>query len=532
MDRSPRRARTLRALAAPLGMLALAGAAIPPALALGRTHVHRAKAADRAAPSVSIAAPAAGASLSGRVPFRAAASDPSGVRRVEFRVDGRLRWTARQAPWTFGGERGTWDTTAERDGAHTLRVTATDRLGNARSASRTVRVANDAAAASPPAPAPAPAPVPAPAPPPPAAVPAGPALHMAPGGSDAGPCSQAAPCRTVDRAYHLATPGTTVLMAAGDYGGQTLTPDATKRAAGDFVTFRPAADGADVRVSVTWSYGAQDGSRGADWVAFRSVAGSFEPRFANHVLLEDIDPRGEVANTVYVLGSSDVTVRGGDWGPSDPDDIAQVKPLNATSQVPERITFDGAYFHDATRSRDPSAHTDCLQIGGARDVVIRRSTFARCATQSVFVTSWAGPRNQGYLVEDNWFGATLEGYYTLIFGDASTSDATVRYNSFVQPMRTSSTDGVHVIANVGDMAGYACTPGVDYRFNVWTAARCSATDLTAPSDFVDPAGVDLHLRPGAAAVDRGDPTSVPAVDIDGQARPMGGAPDAGADEQG
>jgi hypothetical protein len=35
---------------------------------------------------------------------------------------------------------------------------------------------------------------------------------------------------------------------------------------------------------------------------------------------------------------------------------------------------------------------------------------------------------------------------------------------------------------------------------------------------------------GAAAIDHGDPASYPAKDIDGQARPMGGMPDAGADE--
>ena len=50
--------------------------------------------------------------------------------------------------------------------------------------------------------------------------------------------------------------------------------------------------------------------------------------------------------------------------------------------------------------------------------------------------------------------------------------------------------------------------------------------------FVNSAAHDYHLAPGSAAIDRGDPNRYPATDIDGQTRPMGLAPDAGADEAG
>ena len=42
--------------------------------------------------------------------------------------------------------------------------------------------------------------------------------------------------------------------------------------------------------------------------------------------------------------------------------------------------------------------------------------------------------------------------------------------------------------------------------------------------------MDFHLNAGAAAIDAGDPANSPATDIDGDARPAGSAPDAGADE--
>ena len=78
-----------------------------------------------------------------------------------------------------------------------------------------------------------------------------------------------------------------------------------------------------------------------------------------------------------------------------------------------------------------------------------------------------------------------------------------------------------------------CASGVSYRYNVWSGRACGATDKTAVSlGFLDPASLNLHLAAGAAAINAGDPGSYPAQDMDGQARPMGGTPDAGADEEG
>jgi len=57
-----------------------------------------------------------------------------------------------------------------------------------------------------------------------------------------------------------------------------------------------------------------------------------------------------------------------------------------------------------------------------------------------------------------------------------------------------------------------------------------ASDKNAPAGFVSPGALDLHLLAGSGAIGAGDPANYPALDIDGQARPMGVAPDAGADE--
>ncbi|MCA9523680.1 MAG: right-handed parallel beta-helix repeat-containing protein, partial [Myxococcales bacterium] len=48
--------------------------------------------------------------------------------------------------------------------------------------------------------------------------------------------------------------------------------------------------------------------------------------------------------------------------------------------------------------------------------------------------------------------------------------------------------------------------------------------------FVNPTSYDLHLLPNSPAIDKGDPTLAPAIDIDGTPRPVGSAIDLGAYE--
>jgi len=108
---------------------------------------------DKTAPSVSISAPAGGATLAGTVTVSATASDNVGVVGVQFRLDGaNLGAEDSAAPYSVS-----WNTAGSSDGSHILTAVARDAAGNSRtSAPVTVTVAN--------------APPPPPPPPPPAAV--------------------------------------------------------------------------------------------------------------------------------------------------------------------------------------------------------------------------------------------------------------------------------------------------------------------------------------------------------------------------
>jgi hypothetical protein len=176
-----------------------------------------------------------------------------------------------------------------------------------------------------------------------------------------------------------------------------------------------------------------------------------------------------------------------------------------------------------------------LQIGAGDGITIRNSRFRNCDVMDMHV-SWYGdaPMTKNVTLENNFFAAATDGGFYAVEAKAFTN-LLLRNNSFGQAFKIFTDEGtnknVRVIGNVGPYQPWACEKGVGYRYNVWTRVRCGKTDRKAPSGFVNAAAGNFHLRAGAAAVNRGDPKSYPSKDIDGQKRPKGRAPDAGADER-
>jgi hypothetical protein len=75
---------------------------------------------------------------------------------------------------------------------------------------------------------------------------------------------------------------------------------------------------------------------------------------------------------------------------------------------------------------------------------------------------------------------------------------------------------------------------VIYANNLFGDRTCSASDRMGTPSLVSTAegSPDLHLSGAQAAINGGESTYCPATDIDGRARPAGGACDIGADEAG
>jgi len=214
------------------------------------------------------------------------------------------------------------------------------------------------------------------------------------------------------------------------------------------------------------------------------------------------------------------------------------------------LLFDGDTFENFSRCTS-SDHTECLQVEPADNVTIRNSVFRRCDTMVInFANDLAGDSKSaaGYaapnniLIENNFLDEAMDHsggptYYALNIRECT--NCTIRYNSWLQEPRMPNGEvslNNKFIGNLGPMSQYNCySNGVSYSYNVWKGAACGPTDLNVASlGFLNATtgSFDLHLAPGSPALNRGDPGSYPAGDIDGQSRPLGSGPDAGADEAG
>ena len=85
---------------------------------------------DTQAPTASVTAPAAGATVSGTTSVTASASDNVGVTKVEFYLDGALKSTDTTSPYSWS-----WDTTTATNASHSLSAKAYDAAGNVGSSS-------------------------------------------------------------------------------------------------------------------------------------------------------------------------------------------------------------------------------------------------------------------------------------------------------------------------------------------------------------------------------------------------------------
>ena len=349
-------------------------------------------------------------------------------------------------------------------------------------------------------------------------------------GSDANPCTAGAPCRTFDRAYHVAAAGDVVEVAGGSYPDQVMSADGSKTGPG-VVTFRPAA-GANVTLSRLYL-------GGASYVKFRDIDVS------GRITVEQTDPttvgstdvtfENTTAATLRFVGRiRNITVRGGEFG-NTVDNQPQVKKYNQTdpdSSRPFNVLVEDAYFHDFTRS-GTTVHTECFQVINADTLTIRGSRFNNCdGTGDIGITD--GP-HRNITLENNFFGKAGDAYHAVQM-TKNQSNLVVRNNSASKPVIFSDSDSGGPYTLVGNYFPFnpsTCTAGATYSRNVFAGGTCGPTDLNVPAmRFVDVNGFDLHLAPNSEALNRGDSAAYPAADIDGQARPMGGAPDAGADEAG
>ncbi|HET8606476.1 MAG TPA: LamG-like jellyroll fold domain-containing protein, partial [Gaiellaceae bacterium] len=390
--------------------------------------------------------------------------------------------------------------------------------------------------------------------------------YVSPSGSDATACTAAAPCRTLDRAYHVASPGDTVQLAGGTYPAQTISVDSGKVNASADVVFQPAA-GATVTIDGDLTvYGSHidvraSGSPSNVRLHDLEVVGTAGSSTAQHDTFENLDGAGfEIGPTSYI------TIAGGDWGPnyvcggggSVEDKIGPDGGI--PDQWPTNIVLDGLRIHDQNSEDLNNCHMGGLFLVSGGPITVRNSVFQKNVVYDIqiqdFTTASCCGMNYGPVhdltIENNWFGTPVTGLADP--GGDHTSDnqpdvqfdprngacwknVLVRFNSFTNGVDLGFDNppcfqSVRVVGNVG--GAQPCFAGVTYGYNAWVGGTCAGSDLALSSlPYVDQTigSEDYHLVSGSPAQDLVTPTTgdyALATDIDGQARPIGPARDAGS----
>jgi hypothetical protein len=267
-------------------------------------------------------------------------------------------------------------------------------------------------------------------------------LYVAPDGSDASACTDpAAPCASIDRAYHAAAPGDDVQLEAGVYPGQTVTADPTKTAPDVVVAPAPGAVVAfSGRLTLV----------GTSFLTVQNLTldtgdpyNDFLVGPCNH----DLDVE-DVSGVRFVVegGNTNVTFRGGSWGgyssgedsaiggdPSIPVDQTCGTGVNQPSR---NITFDGVTWHDVFwDSQCVAGSTTCVEVDGAHCTpeYPDDSPGGPCV-------EWQGAHPDCFEIDGDVDGLTIENStfercgdsFLAVYGDelAPVTNVTVRDNTF------------------------------------------------------------------------------------------------------
>jgi hypothetical protein len=360
-------------------------------------------------------------------------------------------------------------------------------------------------------------------------------VFVAPNGSDGGACTQAAPCASLDRAYHVAAPGQTVSIAAGTYPSEVVTIDPTKLNASADVVFQPAP-GATVQLGNLDVYGSHAVFRGFQLEKLIVDGTAGESQTAHNLTFDNLH-----AETFNVGPTHDITIENSDFGPSvfcyargsatdpstwcpagspyaqtgntDPDAENHIGPDGTImNQWPHDIVVSGVRIHDQNSLDLDTMHTGGLFLISGYDITIRNSIFQQDAVYDVQVQDFSNPDCCGMtfgpvhdvVLQGNWFGAPVRGLNDP--GGATTNDDqpevqldprngacwknwSIRLNAFYNGLALGFDaqpcfSNVTVAANIGESPGpvqcWPGAPGLTWLLNLWVGGSCGRTDIAIP----------------------------------------------------
>ena len=288
--------------------------------------------------------------------------------------------------------------------------------------------------------------VPPPSPPPSGGVAS---VFVSSSGSDANACSQAAPCKTFDRAYRVAACGATVSVAGGSYPDQSI--NAPEKECSAYITFSPAAGAVVTAQTVTIRSGdwikflgngsnflmRDNGSQGDTSGFYMSPTGTGMNEPVDHIWVEGLD-----FETFLLRGADDVTFKDNDIGPGKSnhwDEKLWVSVghdgSNYVNNYSTNLVLDGNRIHGFTRDACVASgcHVECLTME-AENFTIKNNQFLDCDIFGIILAQDQGFSTKGTqnVIEDNIIHCckTTSGY-ALALGDTEQGSlVTIRRNEF------------------------------------------------------------------------------------------------------
>jgi hypothetical protein len=381
---------------------------------------------------------------------------------------------------------------------------------------------------------------------------------VSPAGNDANACTHAAPCRSLDRAYHAVVAGGIVVVGGGQYPQQVIGRDPAKASSSANVIFVPAPF-ARHSIEKVMLGDPNDGVAGPSHITMIGLSAKSFEAFSpsSHIAWFDLD-----AGNFYLRGVQHLLIKGGDWGPcnaADPNCGGNSKidepGIDGTEQPNDDITIDGAVFHDYRIPTFSDYHFECLFIAAGTNITIRNSRFYGCEFYDIFLQHFDSPITK-LTLQNNWFDAPWNGQNVQDRNSAigfsprqvPFTDVLIRFNSFAPGTGIAYNDDegdpsvyerFRVVGNLIGTANY-CNAAISFEYNVIGDGFCGPTDRPGPIAYAGgsrspwgfspftprplPGSAGIDLVPGSTADQR------LSVDMEGTPRPAGAARDAGAIE--
>jgi hypothetical protein len=371
--------------------------------------------------------------------------------------------------------------------------------------------------------------------------------YISPTGSDSNPCTTSARCKSINAAFQLSTNGDIILAQSGTYsdvqeirnnkmtGSLTQTPIAS-----NVVTVMPESGtvtfSAEVHLSdsVTGTPVQHLTFQNVTFAGFLWIRSGQDIHFTG-VHFADLSQWG--CSTYVSLQNSEV----GPFTTSYGDGIDLYgQAYNSCNFTPGNWLIETSTIHGIS-TNESTAHPDAIALDDGDTVVIRRNKFYNNCGDDLRISAQGPPRN--ILLQNNYFGPPV----SCAAGAATTVQVVdvgtvVSYNTFDGWVQLGSPttlfdnqlwEGNIITGMVG--SGCPIGSGTIARYNVWStqnSANCGTNNVRVSSFggwFLDSsitAGIYDLTALASAAIGAGNPSSYPAVDINGNPRPA--KPDAGA----